>query len=133
METTMKVEVPLQRLQDVWVNFLDSGAGNYWVASASVERHGIDSVQSLALEEQAELQERYIAPFRQSGAVKVVLDEPDDVPGHHLFDLHTIARGVEVLASKYPKALGDILSGNDDANTADIFVQACLFGELVYG
>jgi hypothetical protein len=136
MKTTMEVEVPLQRLQDVWINALDSGSISYWCASVGVTAKGTDTVESLALDEQNDLQERYIAPFRHDGKVGIELQEPDDIPGGpktYIFDLRAMRHALTVMSKHYPRHLADILSGNDDANTADAFVQCAIFGELVYG
>jgi hypothetical protein len=37
------------------------------------------------------------------------------------------------MADKYPRHIADILSENDDATTGDVFLQLCLFGDVVYG
>lgn len=42
-------------------------------------------------------------------------------------------RGLAVMAAKYPQHFCDLLTENDDATTADVFVQCALFGEIVYG
>ena len=43
-------------------------------------------------------------------------------------------RGLELMASeKYIHHYSDFVQGNEDANTADIFLQLSLFGEIVYG
>lgn len=48
-------------------------------------------------------------------------------------DMESIQRGLQVMADKYPRHFGDFLAGNDDADTGDVFLQCCLFGELVFG
>ena len=45
----------------------------------------------------------------------------------------TIERGLKVMANEYPKHMDDILNENYDADTADVFLQCCVFGEVVYG
>jgi len=42
----------------------------------------------------------------------------------------SIKRGLSVLAIKH---LNDIIEETDDGATADIFLQCCLFGEVIYG
>ena len=44
-----------------------------------------------------------------------------------------IVAGLRVFATDCGKHFGDWRSGRDDADTADVFLQCCLFGELVYG
>lgn len=47
-------------------------------------------------------------------------------------DRAAIDRGCAVMASKYPQHFADLISENDDATTGDVFIQCCLFGEVVY-
>jgi len=45
-----------------------------------------------------------------------------------------IVRGLDLLGSvAHGRHLADFLSENDDAETADVFLQLCLFGDVVYG
>jgi len=40
--------------------------------------------------------------------------------------------GLQVMADKYPKHFADFLNENEDAGTGDIYLQCCLFQEIVY-
>lgn len=51
----------------------------------------------------------------------------------HRLDRRAIERGLEVMAEKYLRHWGDFVSDNDDADTGDVFLQCCLFGEVIYG
>ena len=62
---------------------------------------------------------------------KLVFDVFEDKPAS--LDKAAIERGLVVLATEYPSRLAEILSESGDAETADVFVQCCLFGEVVYG
>jgi hypothetical protein len=46
-----------------------------------------------------------------------------------------IIRGKELMATdpQYSSHYADVLRENDDADTGDVFLQLCLFGEVVYG
>jgi hypothetical protein len=48
-------------------------------------------------------------------------------------NLQAIHKGIEVMAKKYPQHFGNFLSENSDAVTGDVFLQCCLFGEIIYG
>jgi|ERR1700712_464660 hypothetical protein len=41
--------------------------------------------------------------------------------------------GLKLLAEKYPKRVSEMLSEQGDASTADMLIQASLFGKIVYG
>jgi hypothetical protein len=52
-----------------------------------------------------------------------------------MLDRAAIERGKELLATdeRYSHHYADVLNENDDADTGDVFLQLCLFGEVVYG
>ena len=41
-------------------------------------------------------------------------------------------RGLDVLCKEYPLRALEILEGNDDVVTADIYIQCCVYGKVVY-
>lgn len=92
------------------------------------------------LDEGAILYRKYDYPVTPGGAVVITTQEEyDEAEGDvskmktYRLDRDTIARGLNVMLKKYPSQLAAFLEGNDDADTADIFVQCCAFGEIVYG
>lgn len=50
-------------------------------------------------------------------------------------DLDAIAKGLQVMATKYPKHFADAIAddGSADATTGDVFLQCCCFGEIIFG
>lgn len=52
---------------------------------------------------------------------------------------HTISgnakykKAFEIFAQKYESHFADLISGNTDANTGDVFLQCLVFGEVIYG
>lgn len=59
----------------------------------------------------------------------------DDGKSLKVFRLNRLAIqvGLTVMAAKFPKHFADIVTEDCDQNTADVFLQCCLFGELIYG
>lgn len=51
----------------------------------------------------------------------------------HRLDLAAIQRGLSAMALLYPRHMNDALNQEDDGDTADIFLQCCVFGKAVYG
>lgn len=45
----------------------------------------------------------------------------------------SVMSGLRVMALKYPRHFANFLSDNYDAITGDVFVQCCLFGEILFG
>lgn len=44
-----------------------------------------------------------------------------------------LLEGLAVMNQKYPKHFSDAIKGNDDGDTADVFIQCCVLKEVVYG
>jgi hypothetical protein len=59
------------------------------------------------------------------------IESPEEVLGK--ISLASIERGEQLMAEKYPEHFADIVAGNDDATTGDIWFQLAVMGELVYG
>lgn len=57
-----------------------------------------------------------------------------DNPENGIYELTDarISKGLQVLADDYPHLMQEILEENDDANTGDVLLQCCLFGEERY-
>jgi hypothetical protein len=69
-------------------------------------------------------------PLNEGGSLGIVSTEPaSDV---FRLDLNAIGRGLDDLATKYPRHFADLVNENSDPITADVLLQCCLFGELVY-
>ena len=59
------------------------------------------------------------------------IENPDEVLGW--LSKENIKKGEKIMYEQYPKHFANILSENDDAETADIWFQLCTMGELVFG
>ena len=69
-------------------------------------------------------------PLNEGGSLGIASIEPSsDV---FRLDLKSIRRGLEDLATKYPRHFADLVNEDTDAITADALLQCCLFGELIY-
>lgn len=69
-------------------------------------------------------------PLNERGSLGIVSSEPaSDV---FRLDLKSIGRGLDDLATKYPRHFADLVNENTDAITANVLLQCCLFGELIY-
>ena len=77
--------------------------------------------------------------FRTSTHAEVNLPIGDFGPiSHHgetEFPLNftTMKQGIQIMADKYPEHFANVINENDDAETGDVFLQCCLFGEVVFG
>ena len=74
---------------------------------------------------------RYVQyPLSEGGAVLLKDVESDD---KWTLDLPAIKSGLSVMASKYPHQWKNFVKDQYDADTGDVFIQCCLFGEVVFG
>lgn len=48
-------------------------------------------------------------------------------------DRDACTRGLNLMRTKYPRHFAEFQRENDDAETADVFVQCAIFGEIVFG
>lgn len=132
---TITDEIDANDLMNLVVNAFDSGATNYWAGSAEVilpddfDIHKIPWLKNP--DEWASVQKTYIAPFVEGG--KVVLFDNEDEDEKYTLDLKAIERGVRVMSSEYREHWKNFREENDDAETADVFIQCCVLGEIVFG
>lgn len=62
-----------------------------------------------------------------------VIISPDDEEDRKVtLNLEAIRRGAQVMAQKFPQHWADAVDESGDAITGDVFLQCCLFGEIVY-
>ena len=117
MSTTTSVTIQVkhtidrQRLEDLLVTAFEGGS-NYWIKWARSVDGG----------------DLYQAAFAHGIRVKA-----DDEEHTRLLNLTAMEKGLQVMADKFPHHLGDILAEEDDATTGDVFLQLCLFGDVIYG
>jgi len=145
MEVNIPVEIPDQRLADLLTTAFEGGS-NYWCC--------------LHNEDQNEEYEALMAEYRIGGP-KNPSGYPDDVvtgspyaliamnnslvltekdEGHlpngnekHTLNREKLEAGLKLMAEKSPKHFQDFINENEDAITADCFLQMALLQEHRYG
>ena len=124
---TIKItqEIPYERIQDLLCNALEGGS-NYWYQIDNfLYPHG-ETKQSLNIEfEHLEL------PFK--GGTIVFNDLEDAKREKTYLTLATIAEGLQIMADMFPIHFANFLLEDDDAITGDVFLQCCLFKDVIYG
>jgi len=58
--------------------------------------------------------------------------DPDEGKSVHTIRRKDVRKGLQVLANKYPLHFKDLVEGDDDGLTADVYLQCVLFGEVRY-
>ena len=117
-----------ERVSDLLVGALEGGS-NYWYDMPDlkeVKRYTKSMVGSPLVDKIIN------AVYDHNVSVDIYdIEDPDEILG--TFNLENIKRGEEIMLKEYPKHFANILSENDDAETADVWFQLVVLGEIVYG
>lgn len=111
--------VPHERLNDLLVTAFEGGI-NYWCESIKRAHDTPESKELL-----------YHSDALIAGALLELT--VFDYAATHTLTLLDCADGLATMSTKYPRHFSDFLAENEDATTADVFIQCCIFGELIYG
>ena len=126
IEFSTTITIPKQRIADL-LDYAFEGGSNYWYI---IREHRYPEGKTVHDYEFAYLE----LPLTEGGAL--VIDDKEDERGAYsgkILDLAAIKRGLALLNEKYSIHFADLMSGNEDADTGDVFLQLCLFGEVVFG
>ncbi len=117
----LPISVSWEQLDAMLVNALEGGS-NYW----------IETVQANAPKQQGVNCYEYL--LREGRELTVYPDDNDgDVDYHMTLSRETATNALQLMVRDYPDHFKDVASQNDDAYTADIWLQLACFGEVVYG
>lgn len=117
MNTTATVTVKVthtfdrERIECLLISALEGGS-NYWIKWAQPVQGG----------------DIYDGAFDYGVRIRA-----DGEPHSRLLNMTAMQKGLQDLADQHPDHMADLISGNDDATTADVWLQLCLFGEVVFG
>jgi hypothetical protein len=136
---SVTVNVPVGVIANTLASAFEGGA-NYWIAeidpkappAAKLVRHfpGLGNGVYPHID----------YPLSEGGRMLMKCSEDQPNParkdGRWVLDRAAIAKGLGVMAAKYPRHFNNMIDeehGNADAETGDVFVQCCFFGEIVFG
>lgn len=118
------------------------GGSNYWYLISDYTKPEVEATPMGA----KEYHPPYISyPFSKGGAVHIVdMEEaygidPEEYEAEgieiHVLDHAAIVRGKKLMEEREDVThhFVNVLKDNADAETGDVFLQLCLFGEVVYG
>lgn len=141
--TTVPVtlEIPEQRLRDMLVSAFEGGS-TYWCV---IEKYQFaKGVSHSDFKEGGRFTDpdnyhhpSQLIPFHPGCAVVISVSGDEDQEGKTFnLDREALERGIQLLAESKqcpPRHFAAFQSENDDAETADVYLQLCLFGDIVYG
>jgi len=122
------LEIPTERVQDLLCNALEGGYSSSWF---SIERYLYPkgtTKESLNIEFQ-----HIELPFKRGTIIFKDISGEGDSKQEYALNFPAICMGLQIMADKEPKHFADFLAEDDDTTTGDIFLQCCLFKEVIYG
>lgn len=135
MKVTIQHEVSPQRICDLFTSAFEGGI-TYWAQTANLVRGTTDAKENVVWWGQPIV---FDNPF----VIELLYDDPDDDggegngKGRATINNPAVKRGLQIMADRYPAHFADILNDNEDATTADVFVQCIVFADkpdpLIYG
>lgn len=114
-----ELEISDQRVKDLLCCAFEGGS-NYWY-----------QIVEFVNPENLKVEFRHLDLPLISGCALIVSDAEESVRSQ--LDRSAIQFGLNLMSTRYPQHFASFLEENEDAETGDVFLQCCLFGELVYG
>ena len=128
MTSTAPLDIDEKRIANLLCCAFEGGS-NYWyqivlyITPSAVTERFADQDRTV----------RYLDyPLNAGGGLEIANTE-DPSLGVKTLDRTSIERGLAIMGTKYPAHMADFLSENDDATTGDVFLQCCLYGEILLG
>lgn len=131
----INLDIPQNKIQSLLCSALEGGS-NYWYVierfDFAPELSETDFAPGGTYYDDDFQSSAYTVPFVEGCAMVITSTEEDEREEYRL-DRESIKKGLELMANTQPIHFGDFLAENDDADTADVFLQLCLFGDVIYG
>lgn len=108
---TIKKTITKQNIVDTFITACEGGS-NYWCQSVTPKKKTGDAYEAML--------DGFELVDAESGATYLV--GPD-----------AIKNAFQKMAEKYPLRLEDIINESADADDADVFLQLCVFEDVIYG
>lgn len=136
LTVTIPVEIKLEDIVSLLVSAMEGGS-NYWIDEVTL------NIGDLKREDFTNQNGKYHELYKLAyesvfyAAILVpecswdIMDAEDDNKKHTL-SRSSFENGLKVMSEKYPHHFNDILAENSDAITGDVFLQCCLFGDVLY-
>ena len=130
-----------QRLRDLLCSAWEGGSA-YWcrmkerIVPDDLQRE-LDATKLAGEQAQAPVEPLYSHEYPFLPGVTVTLEDVTGEDSGHGTEW-TLTRekllvGIQKMADVAPQHFANFLSENDDAETGDVYLQLCLFGEIVFG
>lgn len=130
MGVTVEMQIAESRIQDMLINGFEGGIG-YWATIVEYKLpEGVEKPRNAYAS----------VPLMEGGAV-ILTDREKVGRGGDLdadaelwtLNRESMIKGLTIMAQKYPRHFANFIDENDDAETADVFIQCSVMGDIVYG
>ena len=115
MSLPIVTKISSERVEDVLCSAIEGGS-NYWATFTFSKAVDI-------------IKDGYFKCVEDGIVTVNDREENKDYP----LTIESLKQGLKVIGEKYTWHLNAIINEEDDADTADAFLQCCLFGDIVYG
>lgn len=116
------------------------GGANYWCIIEKIKCPPGMTLKDFNEGGKGQLPDEYwhwaqLIPLAEGGSLVVgdKSDQGNKTRYKGTLNRETIEKGFQVMAEKYPKHFGNFMAEEEDGDTGDVFLQCCLFGELIFG
>lgn len=123
----VELEVPAQTIADLMVTAIEGGC-NYWMSH--FQASWIPKLKETCDLPWYAQEEVYKDP---DFSIAIFVKDEDEDSGLFILSQAGVVIGLSKLNSEFPEHARKIFEENYDVETADVFLQLCLFGEIVYG
>lgn len=133
-QLTIQVSVTFERIADMMVGAVEGGSG-YWCNGfyPAPDDHSQTLKRAIDLAGNGPWYS-VDSYWRDGGKAALRYDPPTDSDnGARVIGTAEIFEGLNKMAAQAPQHFADLVNENDDAITADVFLQMILFGEIVFG
>lgn len=126
------VKLSLDAVSDLIATALEGGS-NYWYQIVGYDKPDAITFRSSLFKDDEEPHPYYDFPLNKGGAVHFEADGAGEDKQVFTLNLESIHRGLNLMLDKCPSRVASIVDESYDAEDADVFLQASLFGEIVFG
>ena len=132
IQVTQTISITDQRISDLLCSAFEGGS-NYWYRIKSFNKpEGAPELQPREGNDQVYRHLDYPLTEGYSLTIEDKEDPPTELK-NAILNRESLAKGLQVMSDKYPKHFADFVAENDDADTGDVFLQCCCFGEVIFG
>lgn len=127
--TPQPIEVSARQLMDLLITAFE-GDCNYWVSQVNI----IDQITGRAIDYRT-LADNADEQLLRRTVFEITTYDPDypEPPTKHSLRIDDFQRGLQLMSDEFSTHFQDFVKGNDDAITADLFLQCVIFKKVIYG